>query len=594
MKILLYLLMSYSFPCSALIQPENMNPKMSYFSESKKYELSETAKNKIEMWAAKNNLQIYSTTGLLPFEMLLTDSKLEKTILVTANRRTNVEFANQIYNHKSGFLLQLKAHNQQFALFLLRHNEKEALNAFNFLSEQSDTEKKKSRQPASELARSGANTSKSSAGTTTTQQSAKEFAYAFADSSKSCVIGLFQGVNGLADPFVQAGRSTLSLAQDPAAWWDRSVNSATDVMENLANFKEFAKSKVDGFIAKTPNEKSNIYCSFVGGGAALGAASKISKLGSIGQVSASAEKGMMSLGTETVSSWVTMKEIISGLESKIPAEVSAAVRKAAEFKLTPEAAGKLQSVLGISGINGQMALIAERLEKIITSSNNLVLQTDAMNALVAYGKSTSGGWVKGYVGRLMSEMLPSLSGNYLLPDSVRKIAYEASKDIYKTHNWTGMDAFVSSAELRSKDMVSFLGKSHQELLPAQSSNAAFVERNFINFPNEAKSKIYSSLNSGKGIPEQYQAQYVESASIPNANYVMSVLRNTGFTYSPNYKLNEGTSVFTNAKTGSKVFLADDVMPGQSLRNYTPDEIAQLKEAMTQAKKIVTITSNKRK
>ncbi len=133
-----------------------MNSKMSYFSESKKYELSETAKNKIEMWAAKNNLQIYSTTGLLPFEMLLTDSKLEKTILVTANRRTNVEFTNQIYNHKSGFLLQLKAHNQQFALFLLRHNKKEALDAFNFLSEQSDTEKKKSRQPASELARSRA------------------------------------------------------------------------------------------------------------------------------------------------------------------------------------------------------------------------------------------------------------------------------------------------------------------------------------------------------------------------------------------------------------------------------------------------------
>ncbi len=598
--ILIFAASSFSFATTPI---ENLPTKMQYIQENVRHTLKDSALYKIQSWASQNNLSQYTTNGILPYEILLTDSSLEKSILITSNRRTNAEYTNHIYNHKSGYLLQIKTKDQQFALFLLRHSESEAQKIFEYFRDDSVvTKKTSSRFPASETASGGSGsssprTSRQSSSTATTSgpasQSVAEYAYAFASSSKACVMGAVEGVTGLAEPFRQAGRSLVSLTQDPGAWWDRSISDTADFMENMADFKAFANRQIEGFTSKTPEEKSSLYCGFLSGGVAVGAALKVSKIGLTERLAASSQKGLASLGVEATTALSSMKEIISGLSSRSAATVNAAIQKAAQLNITPEIATQLQRALGIYPVNKQLAKIVDGLVNVIENGGtNLALQTDAMNALIKFGKSATGGWTKGYISRVTGETIPDLAWNYKLPDSVRMLAYEATKEINIANNFASPGVYVTSAELSAKNTIGFLGKTYKDLPATKSYNAHFIENNFKTLSNEAKNSIYASLNSGKGIPQEFIAQYVETASITNANYVRGVLERTGFIYDTSRTQVGRVIVYTNPKTGSTVRLADDVPAGKYLRTYTAEETAQLKAAITGEKKSYSIDRNR--
>ena len=578
---------------------ENFPTRMKYLEELNSREISETSRARIDAWAARTGESAYYPKGL-PVEGVITDSTLKRWILVTPNRRVNPEFLGRIFAWRGRQLLHLKVGDQQLAILLNGYSEKDAMAMFEFLSSDRVATQLTSvggRSPASEAV--GGGSTGSLDGDSSANSGSREHGYALEDSFAACAVGVKEGVEGaLISPFTMAWGSVKSLAKNPSAWWERSVNEMTDVMETASDFGTFAKKKWADFKSKPPSEKSKLYCSFVGGPAALGAVAKVSRLGAVAETVSAANKtkpATNAVATTAVAEPMknlirSLDEVIEGLKSSSPEAISAALEKAKKLDVRSIPQSTV-SEFGQGNFNGRVSGISNAIKDVIergTLSEAVRLQ--AAEAYLVYGKTATNGWREGYLGRHLAELLPDVYGNYNVPDSARRVLYAGLEEQRAAIGLTSRP-FETAAALKAKDTVGFLGVTKESLTYAQQNSAYVVEKSFRSQPVAVQREIYSVLESGRALPGKHMPEFAQTAYLANLNGLRSSLRQAGYVASRSERGNLVT--YTHPETGSQIVVAssDKMQGGAMLRPYTEAEIRSLRAAMARPNGRFTILTN---
>ncbi len=608
---------THAAPPYTEIKVENFPIEMRYLSESKKRSFSEVTRARISAWAEQNKKQSYFSDKL-PTEGFITDKSLDTMILVSPNRRVNPEYLNRAYSHRGGKLIHVESAGDQIAIYMVGASDSEAVAALGFFRNANQaalgSKAGAGRVPASEVV-SGSASSRSGSGGGAGDGG---YGYALVDSFEMCAVGVKDGAEGvLVKPFTMAWGSLKSLSRNPSAWWDRSVKEMNEVVDTVKNFGDFASRKWADFKAKPAAEKSRFYCSFVGGPAALGAVSKIAKVNSAATGAASAGNAEVSASTRTggagsaeTSASVRvspkhssggagslidqaavsfMDDIAKGLSSGVESQIAAALNKIKDFK-GYQFSEEFWSSAGTGNINRKMVEVTDQLHRLMKSGGlTESMKVQVAEAYVHYGRSASGGWTKGYIGRALADDLPSAVSNYAIPDAARRVLHEALNSQSAALGFGGPQPFVAGAVLKAKDTIGFLGKTNAELTWKQQSAAHSVQHYFGEHAQAVQRTLYATLESGRALPAQYVKEMASKASIDNRNGLTSLLQTAGFTK----RLEGGRLVYTHPETKSQISMVPDesLMVGTRLRSYTPEEISVIRAAISQPNGRVSIATD---
>jgi hypothetical protein len=279
-KLILIISVAFAGWAQAATTAVSPAPKsMKYFSDPKSISLKSETLTYLQTVASRHHLEFYSEPKGLLIDALMTDEKLERAILITANHKLNPEDLNKVYSHYYGFFSHVSIYGQQIGIFFINFSDQEAQNAV--LGIQKDLKISRifsSFIPAaqaelnSETARIQSSSQKASA------QPERSLGFILGQSFLGCGKGILIGLNDLArspwDAVVSAAKGTQSLREDPNAFWNRSVQEFQELGEVVAHFWEYLGKKKQSFLAKSPKEKNEILCGWVGAPALVGAAGK--------------------------------------------------------------------------------------------------------------------------------------------------------------------------------------------------------------------------------------------------------------------------------------------------------------------------------
>ena len=203
---------------------------MKYFAEKRQYSLNHANTLYLQSLATSKGLEFYPKTPNLLIDALISDSKLEKGILISANSKTNPEFLDRIYQHQDGFFFQIQMQGQQLALFFYGYSEDQVQNTFVQIRKELLISKKievffpEARANSSEVAE--AKSSSNIPSSNPSQSPVATHAYALGESFIGCGKGVVEGLNSIArfpwDATVSAVKGAQAWRQDPTAFWARS------------------------------------------------------------------------------------------------------------------------------------------------------------------------------------------------------------------------------------------------------------------------------------------------------------------------------------------------------------------------------------
>lgn len=276
----LFILITSLGPAWAASSVASSVPKsMSYFSDSKKISLKSETLIYLQTLATQQHLDFYSGPKGLLVDALMTDEKMERAILITANRKTNPEFLHKVYSHYYGYFAHLSIYGQQIGMFFINFSDQEAQNAV--LGIQKDLKASRIFSSLVPTAQAQVNAEIARIRTSTTPSSTNSepsLNFILGQSFLGCGKGLLIGLNDLArspwDALVLAAKGTKSLHDDPKAFWNRSVQEFYELGDTLSHFWEYLGKKKKSFLSKSPKEKNEILCGYVGAPALVGAAGK--------------------------------------------------------------------------------------------------------------------------------------------------------------------------------------------------------------------------------------------------------------------------------------------------------------------------------
>lgn len=585
---------------------ENFPIQMRYLSEQKKRVFSDVTKARLNAWASQSGKVVYYSDKL-PAEGFITDAAMKSITLVSPNRRVNPEFLNRVFAHRGNQLLHIESAGDQVAIYLVGAKEADAIALFDFFKNaevaSGSVPATGGRAPASETVTGGGPAGGSDSTSNTGEQS---YGYALVESFESCALGVKQGAEGvIITPFTMAWGSVKSLYRNPSAWWDRSVKEANAVVDTVKTFNEFAARTWAGFKSKTSAEKSQLYCSFVGGPAALGAVAKVAKISSTSSSAASAGSAEVSTsskisplhssgGAGSVVDQLAvnfMDDVAKGLSSGVEIKIAAALQKIKNFKGTQFSEEFVNSV-GIVQLNNKVLDITLQLDRLMKSSAvSEAAKVQIAQAYVHYGKVASGGWTKGPIGRLLSDFLPDAVGNPSIPDAARRILHQAQIELYRANGFGTVGAFETGAVLKAKDTIGFLGRMRSELSPRQTASVGSIEYYFASQPPAVQKAIFASMESGRGVPQVYLKEMATKATLANKNSLVGTLHSAGFVATPSQRGNLITYTHPESKSQIIMTTTKNLSAGMPLRGYSPQEVNRIRAAISQPGGRYTITNN---
>ncbi|MBL7555647.1 MAG: hypothetical protein JNM24_07475 [Bdellovibrionaceae bacterium] len=230
--------------------------------------LLESDKAIFESIASAANLDYISQPKWLgypvAFDLMATDSKFRK-VIVFGSQRVTEDLAGKVFDEKDGIFTTVVLDRHPMTLLFVGFSLEEVQTNLHRMREvyAAAEQQRRGRMPAGETA-----TSVSSKIVTTdgTKKPLSQYAYALGDSFKECGLGVVDGFNAITwDPIKKAGVSLWSLATDTRGWIERSKQEIRKLRDTVVNFDTFASKQWTDWRQKPPEEKSRIYCSFVGG-----------------------------------------------------------------------------------------------------------------------------------------------------------------------------------------------------------------------------------------------------------------------------------------------------------------------------------------
>ncbi len=207
------------------------------------------------------------------FDMVATSQDLKKAILFSVNAKVSEHLEDTRFQFEDGVLIYQRLNGNQVGLFFFKFNEGEVDSVLSRLKrDHADQSKqfKGNRSIASETAPASA------IGSVPTAEPMSELDI-LGDSFKACYVeGVPEGVHSATiKPFTMAWDSIKSFRYSPSKWWNRSVEDWNALVKRIEEFRVSEAFK--GFASLPSREKSKVLCSFFGGAAGAGAATKVAQ-----------------------------------------------------------------------------------------------------------------------------------------------------------------------------------------------------------------------------------------------------------------------------------------------------------------------------
>lgn len=228
-------------------------------------------------------------------------------------------------------------------------------------------------------------------------------------------------------------------------------------------------------------------------------------------------------------------------------------------------------------VNGKLMGAVDELIKLIQTTKDVEVQTAAMDALKKYASANSYSYTRGFLGRRAPEALEDLYRDYELPEGIRKAAYDEMSMAYKAVGFGERAPFQSSAALRARDTVDFLGKTYRELTAQQQSAVNWVRSYFGAQSQENKVIVFQSLAKGDGVPKQFIGEIVNGLRLESSNDLYP-LAELGF----KSKYVGPRQIWTNNSTGAKI-VVDNTQSALLATHYTEADTAGMKTAILEGK-----------
>lgn len=265
---------------------QSLPTTMKYFAESIQYELSEQTQVRLDVIAAGTGLTLYRQKRSRRLDAILTNSDVNKAILVSVNRRVNPEYLNRIFAHPDGYLLHTTVGQQQVALFFYGFKMSEVRTAarlrYRHASVGWSSILINAARASNESVSTQPQATTSRAAKTLTNNTSPLHQVLLGDGTPSCGNGIRQGfIDASWAPILavkDGGASLYSLAATPKAWWQKSVRDLKQIGAALTNFGEIFKREYAAFLKKNQDEKDDVICKMLGPGLVGGAFAKAAKL----------------------------------------------------------------------------------------------------------------------------------------------------------------------------------------------------------------------------------------------------------------------------------------------------------------------------
>jgi uncharacterized protein (UPF0147 family) len=261
----------------------------------------------------------------------------------------------------------------------------------------------------------------------------------------------------------------------------------------------------------------------------------------------------------------TMRRNINRLNSPIPAEQQEAIAALGSLRFDRNS---------FRNMTDKSPEVLNELIFLSKSAQDQQTQVRAIRAAVEFSTSNSNNFTSGKLAVRAPEALRNIYIDYTLPNEVRRVAYNAIKTIYPQRGTRIDSAFRTSAQLRSADMIDYLGKARSEVTRRDILIADEVEEYFGNLSNKERRRAHRSMLNNSRFPEDMFPQALSRLTMRNLNN-LSELSNFGFEFTEE----SGKYIYRNPSTGAQISIGEPEYGAGMLRDFTSSEHEAIKTAI---------------